>query len=75
MNAFDLAISNTLFYLGVGFLVLGLIFLILSAFQRDRWHRKRLYRRGFLVFVFVGLLLLLRDVKLAYLESFARSLL
>ncbi len=71
----DMALSDLLFYFGVGFLLLGFIFGMIAAFQRDNIRKKKLYLRGFWIFLFVGLLLLLRDTKLAYLDAFARRLL
>lgn len=75
MDIIDYAFSNTLFYLGVGFLLLGFIFGIIAAFQRDNARKKRLYLQGFWIFFFAGVVLLFRDTKLSYLEAFARRLL
>lgn len=62
-------------YLGLGFLLFAAVFGILAAIQRDRPRRKRLYLQGFALFLLVGVLFLLRDTKLFYLESFAKNLL
>lgn len=72
---FDLLINNTLFYLGAGFLLLAIIFGVVGAFQRDDLRKKRLYMQGVWIFLVIGLVLLLRDTKIAYLEAFAKRLL
>lgn len=62
-------------YFGIGFIVFAIIFGILAAIQRDRPLRRRLYVNGFVLLLLVGVVFLLRETKLFYLESFAKQLL
>lgn len=62
-------------YFGIGFIVFAIIFGILAAIQRDRPLRRRLYVNGFVLLLLAGVLFLLRETKLFYLESFAKQLL
>ncbi len=62
-------------YFGIGFIVFAIIFGILAAIQRDRPLRRRLYVNGFVLLLLAGVVFLLRETKLFYLESFAKQLL
>lgn len=62
-------------YVGIGFIVFAIIFGILAAIQRDRPLRRRLYVNGFVLLLLAGVVFLLRETKLFYLESFAKQLL
>lgn len=72
MNA--ILIADIVFYFGAGFLFLGLLFFILALVKRKNPVDRKLYLQGGWIFLGVGLLLLLRETKLAYLESFLNTL-
>ncbi len=68
-----LLISDIIFYFGAGFFFLGLLFFVVALIKRKDRVQRKLYLQGGWVFLLVGLLLLLRETKLAYLELFINS--
>ena len=66
--------TDIVFYFGAGFFFLGLLFFIVAIARRRNPAARKLYVQGGVIFVGIGLLLLLRETKLAYLESFAKTL-
>lgn len=70
----EMLIADLLFYFGAGFSVLGLLFFVVALIRRKNKSLRKLYIQGGWVFLCIGLLLLLRETKLAYLETFANIL-
>lgn len=69
-----LLLADIVFYFGAGFLFLGLLFFVIALIKRKNPTDRRLYLQGGWIFLGVGMLLLLRETKLAYLEAFASTL-